>query len=176
MAIPRRPALHRLQPVAADHVAASRLFVSDPGRWLPEPGRRRGVDQWTVALTAGRVHRRISCGVGSVWQLGDDVWRTITWQAVPQDDEPLPAELALPTLRGELGLVAGDGGPVLVLDGTYRPPAGVFGAVADKVLLHRIADATAGAFLAAVAHRLARPSAPSAPAARALSESRPREG
>lgn len=42
----------------------------------------------------------------------------------------------------------------LDLDGTYAPPGGVLGDVADRVLGHRIAEASVHTFLGALAHRV----------------------
>lgn len=60
-----------------------------------------------------------------------------------------------PVLDADLRLApAGDGGTLLSLLGSYRPPFGPLGEALDRALLHRIAAATVRGFLAGVAAQL----------------------
>ncbi len=43
---------------------------------------------------------------------------------------------------------------ILAVAGAYRPPLGAMGAALDRAILHRVANATIGAFLAQVARRI----------------------
>lgn len=140
-------------PVRGDPATLRRQLTADPRSWLPSPARPRGVDRWTVDLAAGRVHRRVACGVGMVWDAGQVMWRAVTWEPVVEPDELLATARVLPTFRGKLTLTT-EGDTALALEGSYRPPAGVLGAVIDKILLHQVAEATAASFLREVAARL----------------------
>lgn len=141
-------------PASGDPATLRRQLTADPRLWLPPPARPRGIDRWTVDLAAGRVHRRVACGVGMVWDAGQVMWRAVTWEPVVEPDELLATERVLPTFRGKLALTTEEGETALALEGSYRPPAGVLGAAIDKILLHQVAEATAGSFLREVAARL----------------------
>ena len=65
-----------------------------------------------------------------------------------------------PVLDADLTLTpAGENGALLALSGAYRPPLGSPGAELDRLLLHRVAEATIRDFLKRVAAALARPKA-----------------
>ena len=65
-----------------------------------------------------------------------------------------------PVLDADLTLApAGENKASLALAGTYRPPLGSLGAELDRMLLHRVAEATIRNFLERVAQALARPTA-----------------
>lgn len=77
---------------------------------------------------------------------------TVRWQAAG------PAGELFPVLDADLTLVShGDNTALLGLDGVYRAPAGTFGTVLDRVLLHRIAAATARSLLSRMADVIADP-------------------
>jgi hypothetical protein len=60
-----------------------------------------------------------------------------------------------PVLDADLTMApAGERGTILTLAGAYRPPLGAMGAVLDRVILSRVANATIRAFLAQVARRI----------------------
>lgn len=141
-------------PVGGAPETLRRRLAGDPQAWLPPPARPRGIEHWTVDLAAGRLHHRVACGVGMVWTIGEETWRTVTWHAVTEPHQLLAVQHALPTFRGKLTLTAHDGEAVLALEGSYRPPGGLFGVLADKALLHTVAEATASWFLRTVADRL----------------------
>lgn len=144
---------HRL-PVAGDPDDLVRRLSGDPEAWLPTPACRRGTASWLVDLAAGPVHRRVVCGVGAVWQLGDGFWRTVTWNPGAQRDEPIAVQHAMPTFHGELGLTIADQAATLVLSGSYRPPAGAFGTLVDAAVLRKAAESTTAWFIREVAGRL----------------------
>jgi hypothetical protein len=65
-----------------------------------------------------------------------------------------------PVLDADLTLApAGENAASLTLDGAYRPPLGRIGAELDRLLLHRVAEATIHDFLERVATALAHPTA-----------------
>jgi hypothetical protein len=63
-----------------------------------------------------------------------------------------------PVLDADLTLApAGENAASLTLDGAYRPPLGSLGAELDRLLMHRVAEATIHDFLERVATALSRP-------------------
>lgn len=60
-----------------------------------------------------------------------------------------------PVLDADLTLAPAGEGTVLRLAGAYRPPLGSLGQALDRAILHRVAEATIGTFLARVAAQLA---------------------
>jgi hypothetical protein len=73
----------------------------------------------------------------------------IRWEATG------PGGGLFPVLDADL-TIAPDGqrATILTLAGAYRPPLGAMGATLDRVILHRVASATIGAFLAQVARKM----------------------
>jgi hypothetical protein len=68
---------------------------------------------------------------------------------------PIGHTKMLPAFAGELVLrFVEEGGAVLRLSGTYRPPLGVVGAIVDATIGHRIAEASVEDFLRIVARRI----------------------
>lgn len=145
--------------VRGDPVAMSRHLAGDPQSWLPAPARPRGVDRWTVDLAAGRVHRRVACGIGLPWVVGRALSRAVTWEPVAEPDELIGAASALPTLRGKVWLLPEAGEAAIELEGSYRPPAGLLGATVDRAVLHRVAEATGTWFVREIAVGLSRSTA-----------------
>jgi hypothetical protein len=71
---------------------------------------------------------------------------TLRWEAIG------PGGRLLPALDADITLTpAGEHATLLRLAGAYRPPLGSVGAGIDRVLLHRVATATIGAFMNRVA-------------------------
>jgi len=69
-----------------------------------------------------------------------------------------PGGRLFPVLDADLTLVpAGENATVLTLEGAYRPPLGSLGAELDRLLLHRLAEATIRDFLERVATALTQP-------------------
>ena len=71
-----------------------------------------------------------------------------------------PGGRLFPVLDADLTLTPADeNAALLTLAGSYRPPLGSLGAELDRLLLHRVAEATVRNFLERVATALARPTA-----------------
>jgi hypothetical protein len=69
-----------------------------------------------------------------------------------------PGGRLFPVLDADLTLApAGENAAVLALAGAYRPPLGGLGAELDRLLLHRVAEATIRDFLERVATALTQP-------------------
>jgi hypothetical protein len=80
-------------------------------------------------------------------QLGEPV-RFPSMTSLPLTWEPVGLEGVLPRLDAnlELGSLGGDR-TQLAISARYRPPLGVVGRAVDRVLLHRVAEATVKDFL-----------------------------
>ena len=131
------------------------VFTGDPQQWLPGPAFLHGPQTWTVEMRAGPIHRAVALSVGRVWRHGETAWRALRWEPVEDGSELLPLESLLPVFVGELGIVpiAADHAE-LRLRGTYAPPGGLAGAVADHAGLHRVAERTVNRLLEDIAARL----------------------
>ena len=101
----------------------------EPSCWLPEPHRRSGKDQWTVALPLGPWHHDAKVRLGSLWQDDRGAGRTISWHVVPRDHDVLPYERLFPPVAGEVVVVD----DVVQIRASYDPPAGVVGRALDVV-------------------------------------------
>lgn len=97
--------------------------------WLPEPHRRAGADQWTVALPLGPWHHDAKVRLGGLWRGEDAVGRTIAWHVDPRAHDVLPYERLFPAVAGEV-VVTGD---VVEIRASYDPPAGWVGRAVDLV-------------------------------------------
>jgi len=89
-----------------------------------------------------------------VWRAGDAAWRSVTWEPQPEPEDVVAVDRVLPVFRGQLRMETLGDDALLLLRGSYNPPASFIGAAADAVALHRVARTTAEHFLAEVARRL----------------------
>lgn len=129
------------------------LLAGDPARWLPAPGEPAG-NAWRVTLDAtGAVSTALAQRAALVElqpleRLTDRAWRRLWWS-----DEA--AGRGLPVLEGDLELEALLGGRSwLALVGSYQPPGGFIGGLADAAAGHRVAEACVRRFVLDVATRL----------------------
>jgi hypothetical protein len=150
------------RPLAGDAEQLTVAFRGDPAGWLPEltrPGERP--HEWQVYVWGGQLGVLVDLTLGGPVHRDAVTWRMARWEPGP------PRPLRVPSFDGDLGLRSEpDGSATLVLRGRYQPPGGVLGRAADRLVLHRLARATAHQLLADIAARLApsrRPSSRSAP-------------
>ena len=126
-------------------------FRAAPAVWLTS-ARPAGPDAWQLRLRVGGVSRLVRCQVGDPWTTRDGVQRRVVWTPLSEDRDVLPVERLLPTLDGELFLVGASATPSLVLAGAVDVPFGRLGDAVDAVVLGRVAQRTAAAFLQDVAN------------------------
>jgi hypothetical protein len=122
------------------------LLTSQPG-WLSGmagAAQARG-DQLLTAVGVGPLGPRLGRRV--VIELGEPV-RFPSVTSVPLTWEPVGLESLLPRLDAtiEIGSL-GEDRTQLAISARYRPPLGVVGRAVDRVLLHRVAEATLKDFL-----------------------------
>jgi len=128
-------------------------LTSDGKDWLPglaasaeEGGERRMAE---VGFgKAVRVGRSVAVTVGEPARMPFKTLQPISW-------EPAQAEALLPAMDAEIEVAPmGSAHTQLAMTARYTPPFGLVGRVADRALLHRVAEATIKDFLDGVAARL----------------------
>ena len=130
-------------PVAA----VERALVDSQPEWLSAmagQAQARGdelLGQVGVGPLGPRLGRRVAIQLGEPVQFPSMVSLPLTW-------EPVGLEGVLPRLDAtlELGSLGADR-TQLAISARYRPPLGVVGQAMDRVLLHRVAEATLKDFL-----------------------------
>jgi hypothetical protein len=128
-------------------------LAGGPSAWLAGPrDDDRTTAELDVRLGSSRIARRVLVRTGALtsW-IGHARCRLpVAWQAAEQPDR-------YPRLAGTLELA--EVAPRLTrltLRATYHPPAGIAGAVADRAVLHAVAEASLQAFVGRIAGVLER--------------------
>jgi hypothetical protein len=104
-----------------------------------------------------RLRRRVQVELGEPVRFPSMTSLPLTW-------EPAGLEGLLPRLDADIELGAlGEDRTQLAVSARYRPPLGAVGRTVDRVLLHRVAEATVKDFLDRVGRAIAL-SAPAGPA------------
>jgi hypothetical protein len=86
--------------------------------------------------------------LGTATELGRTTMLPMSWEATG-------ARGLFPVMEGDLELAPlGDGRAQLAMSARYRPPLGAAGRLADRAVLHRVAEATVKDFVDRVADRL----------------------
>jgi hypothetical protein len=124
-------------------------LLDHPPGWLAEmagAAQQRGDDLLAeVGVGVGPLGTRLGRRVAI--QLGEPV-RFPSMTSLPLTWEPLGLEGLLPRLDADLELGSlGEDRTQLAISARYRPPLGVVGRAVDRVLLHRVAEATLKDFL-----------------------------
>lgn len=141
-------------PVSGHASELVERFASDPHLWMPPPASGRGRDRWTVQLRIGPAHRFVLLRLGQPWRIGAAVWRACSWAPQSEEHDVVDATSWLPSFSGTIGAEPGSNGIRLVLHGTYVPPQGRVGALADALLFRRLAHRSAIHLLQEVAAQL----------------------
>ncbi len=151
--------LHVYAYVEAPFDDVSHLLASDAASVL-----QQATDE--SAEQASTLSRKLRVAVGG-FDVGSDVRielgefepRAVTRSVVPLRWHAEKGRLLFPQLTAELEVAAIVFDPPLTqltVSGTYEPPLGLLGAGADKLLLHRLAEATLHRFTHEVADELRR--------------------
>ena len=129
---------------SADPARAAEVLAGEVDAWLPDAQtlavhdglRRHAVD---LQLRVGRedaalatFHKAALLDLGSVHRVADGYEVEIEWRAAT-------AAPLFPVFAGRLVASPGE----LRIEGIYAPPMGAVGRIADRVLLHTAANATA---------------------------------
>ncbi|HEX6677243.1 MAG TPA: SRPBCC family protein [Actinomycetes bacterium] len=145
-------------PLPPDQVESALLDA--PAEWLSalagEADQRGGglLAEVGVGPLGPHLGRRVAVSVGPPLRYPSKTLLPFTWR-------PASGTGLLPDLDGDIELgPLGPGHTQLAISGRYRPPLGSLGRAADRVLLHRVAEATVKDFLDRVAAALARPPQP----------------
>ena len=149
--------LHAYAYVDVPFDLASRLFAENADAVL-----KHATDD--VAEEAGKLSRTLKVNVGGFdvakdveVLIGDFEPAQLTRSSVPIEWHAENGRLLFPTLKARLDIVAISLDPPLTqieLTGTYDPPGGAIGAGADRLLLHRLAEATVYRFVHDIAMEL----------------------
>ena len=139
----------------ADRV--ERALLASPAEWLSVlagAAQERGdvlLTEVGVGPLGTRLRRRVTILLGEPVRFPSMTSLPLTW-------EPVGLEGLLPRLDAnlELGSLGGDR-TQLAISARYRPPLGAVGQTLDRVLLHRVAEATVKDFLDRLGEAIADP-------------------
>jgi hypothetical protein len=146
-------------PAAAEAIETA--LVGQPAAWLPgiaEDARRHGDRLLAEAgfrtpVGVGAMTRSVIVTVGPAVRFPSKLAMPISWE--PAGTQVPGVGRMLPDLDADLEV--GPLGPArtqLAINATYTPPLGTVGRTADRLLLHRLAEATVKRFLDQVGGRL----------------------
>lgn len=132
-------------------------LLRTPERWIPElasSAEERGdrlLGEVGFPVSGHQVGKKVEIELGQPVRTPGRTWLPITWRATG------PKGL-FPSLEGELEVAAlGPSLSQLGLSARYKPPFGLVGESLDRILLHRVAEATIRDFVervgAALQHR-----------------------
>ena len=134
-------------------------LLRTPEQWIPElasSAEERGdrlLAEVGFAVSGHQVGKRVEIELGPPVRTPGRTWLPILWHATG------PKGL-FPSLEGELEVAAlGPGLTQLGLSARYKPPFGLIGESVDRVLLHRVAEATIHDFVERVGAALQHPQA-----------------
>jgi hypothetical protein len=132
-------------PLPSDRV--ERALLDSPAEWLSAVAgnaQQRGDGLFAevgVGPLGDRLGRRVAVGLGAPVRFPSMTSLPLTW-------EPIGLEGLLPRLEADLEVgPLGEGRTQLAISAHYRPPLGAVGRAVDRVLLHRVAEATVKDFL-----------------------------
>jgi hypothetical protein len=151
-------------------------MLDSPADWLSTvagEAQRRGdhlLSEIGVGPLGPRLGRRVTIQVGQPVRFPSMTSLPLTW-------EPVGLEGMLPRLDANIELGSlGEDRTQLAISARYRPPLGVIGRTVDRVLLHRVAEATLKDFLDRVGAAITSQAEPTngQPAALTIEEDQPK--
>jgi len=131
------------------------VLLGSPAEWLSTlagKAQRRGDDllaEVGVGPLGPRLGRRVAVRLGKPVRFPSMTSLPLTW-------EPLGSGGLLPRLEADLEVgPLGEDRTQLAISARYRPPLGAVGRAVDRVLLHRVAEATVKDFLDRIGEAIA---------------------
>jgi hypothetical protein len=132
-------------------------FLSNAENWMPDLARdangegERLLSELGFKVGDRRVARRIELDLGEALRGATLTIRPVRWHAAANAG-------LFPALDGHIEVAAlGAGATQLGISANYKPPLGLIGELADRTLLHRVAEVTVKDFMERVADRLKAP-------------------
>jgi hypothetical protein len=132
-------------PLPAGQV--ERTLLASPAEWLSGiagAAQERGDGLLTevgVGPLGTRLRRRVKIQLGEPVHFPSMTSLALTW-------EPVGLDGVLPRLEADIEVGSlGEGRTQLAISARYRPPLGAIGQSMDRILLHRVAEATVKDFL-----------------------------
>ncbi len=142
--------------VALPAAALADVLVQDPARWMPALAGHADQHARRLMLEVGfpvdhhRAGKRVELELGQPVHTQARTWLPLSWRATG-------ARGLFPALEGELEVAAlGKELTQVGLSARYKPPFGLLGESLDRVLLHRVAEATVRDFVQRIAAELER--------------------
>jgi hypothetical protein len=139
-------------PFAADRVEGA--LLTSPGDWIPgviEDASRHGeslLAEVGFDTPGRRIQKKVELEIAQPIRLGFSTLLPITWR-------PAGLTSLFPVMEADIEVAAlGHSRTQLSFNGRYKPPLSVVGQAADRVLLHRVAEATTKDFLEKMARKL----------------------
>lgn len=133
---------------------AEGAFLSSPENWMPVLASEASGNGERLLAELGfkvgdrRLKRQIELELGEALRGATLTIRPVRWHAAANAG-------LFPELEGHLEVAAlGAGATQLGLSANYRPPLGLVGKLADRTLLHRVAEVTVKDFVERVAARV----------------------
>lgn len=136
--------------LAASYWEVDAALTSNGSEWLPDlaTSAQEGGERRMAEVGFGkavRVGRSVVVTVGHPARVAFKTLQPVSWR-------PAHAEALLPAMDAEIEVAPmGDARTQLAMTARYTPPFGLVGRVADRALLHRVAEATIKDFLERVA-------------------------
>ncbi len=142
--------------VALPAAVLEAVLVRDPERWIPALAVQADEHARHLMIEVGfpvdhhRVGKRVQLDLGEPVHTQARTWLPLSWRATG-------APGLFPALEGELEVAAlGREMTQVGLSARYKPPFGLLGQSLDRVMLHRVAEATVRDFVQRVAGELER--------------------
>ena len=133
-----------------------RQFLEGPERWLPalaveaNSNGVRMLSELGFKLAGRRIGRRVELELGAPRKTEGVTLLAIRWRAAD-------AAGLFPVLEGHFELARmGIATTQLGLSASYEPPFGLVGKIADRAMLHRVAEITVKDFVEQIATRLSK--------------------
>jgi hypothetical protein len=130
------------------------LILAGAKNWLPgiatetNGKAQKLLSELGFDVAKRRISRRIEVEVGAAKVVSGLMYLPIRWRAASEAG-------IFPTLDGDLEVAAlGATRTQLALSATYEPPLGLIGRVADRAVLHRVAEVTVQDLLIRIGERL----------------------